>query len=321
MTNGLLLGMHSSRGGREEHTATGALIHHLVYAVRYLASVARASPFFIEREPCDWLAGPALPDGGPLTRPVSYYCMTTVQGRSRPVRRGLHRELVDTLGRRIVRGGLVPGDSLPNESDLGGELNVSRTVIREAIKVLASKGLVDSHPKTGTRVLPRAHWSLLDPDVLHWQFEDGANEGLLRELSEVRMIVEPAAAALAARRRTEADLRDIEGLLQTMWRLADDAEAYIGADLEFHSAILRATHNELLAQMAGTVHEALIASRQVTVRVPGGPSKAAPQHADVVKAIKAGDRAAASSAMERLVQGTWHDVETIFHSDGGPIDR
>ncbi|MFI5258803.1 MAG: FadR/GntR family transcriptional regulator [Candidatus Limnocylindrales bacterium] len=233
----------------------------------------------------------------------------------------MHRDLVDTLGRRVVKGGVVPGETFPNEADLSAELDVSRTVIREAVKVLASKGLVDTRPKTGTRVMPRDRWNLIDPDVLHWLFEDGGDEGLLSQLSEVRMIVEPAAAALAARRRTEVELLGLVGLLEDMVRLTDDADAYIGADLAFHSAILSAAHNELLARMAATIHEALIASRRVTVRIPGGPSKATPHHALVVAAIRTRNGRAASRAMERLVQATWHDVETILHHDGGPIDR
>ena len=236
----------------------------------------------------------------------------------RPLRRGLHRDLVDTLGRRIVDGVIAPGESFPNEADLSAELDVSRTVVREAMKVLASKGLVTTRPKTGTRVMPRARWNLIDPDVLHWQFGEAADEGLLRELSEVRLIVEPGAAALAAERRTEEDLRDIVELLEIMGCSVGNADAYIHADLQFHGAILTAAHNDLLARMADTILEALIASRRVTVRVPGGPSKAKQNHVDVVAAITTRDRAGASGAMERLVQATWNDVETILHSDGGP---
>jgi DNA-binding FadR family transcriptional regulator len=233
----------------------------------------------------------------------------------RPLRSGLHRDLVDALGRRIVKGLVLPGESFPNEADLSAELGVSRTVIREAMKVLASKGLVSTRPKTGTRVLPRARWNLIDPDVLHWQFGEGVDEGLLQDLSEVRLIVEPGAAALAAERRTDEDLRDIVELLEAMGRSVDDTGAYIRADLDFHGAILSAAHNDLLARMAATIQEALIASSR-KVRVAGGPSEARQDHIDLVSAIKARDRLEASRAMQRLVRATWNDMQTILRSDG-----
>lgn len=232
----------------------------------------------------------------------------------RPTRRGLHRELVDALGRRIVKGDPAPGQALPNESDLGLELEVSRTAVREAVKVLAAKGLVDVRPKTGTRVLPRVRWNLIDPDVMHWQFQDGANEGLLRELTEVRLILEPAAARLAAERHTEDDLRSIEERLDAMSRAEEDAEAFVEADVEFHSAIVRSGHNELLAQVLETIHEALIASRRVTVRVPGGPGRAARLHVGVVRAIRARDAVEAERSMNRHIRESLEEVEKLQQS-------
>lgn len=233
-------------------------------------------------------------------------------------RRGLHRDVVDALGLRIVRGDLRPGETIPNEADMSRELEVSRTVLREAIKVLASKGLVEVRPRTGTRVLPRTHWELIDPDVLHWHFVNGATEDLLREVSEVRLVIEPAAASLAAVNRDNEDLEELNRLLQVMTAALGDHESYIEADLRFHRAILCATHNLLLSKLAGTVHEALIASRLVTVQVPGGPRTAAPAHAAVVEAINAADSSAAFAAMEALVKATWHDVETILNSSKSP---
>lgn len=227
-------------------------------------------------------------------------------------RRGLHRDVVDALGLRIVRGDLRPDETIPNEADLSRELEVSRTVLREAIKVLASKGLVEVRPRTGTRVLPRSHWELIDPDVLHWQFVNGATEDLLREISEVRLAIEPAAAGLAAVKRDEEDLHELQRLLRAMTASLGDPAKYVEADIRFHGAILHATHNLLLSKLAATVREALVASRLVTVNVAGGPRTAAPAHAAVVEAIEAGDRSAAFGAMEKLVNSTWHDVETVL---------
>src|SRR5437762_9890658 len=121
-------------------------------------------------------------------------------------RRGLHGAVVHDIGLRIVRGELEADDPLPTEDELSGELSVSRTVLREATKVLAAKRLVESRPKTGTRVRPRKDWNLLDPDVLAWQVEAGADAEFLAQALEVRRMIEPAAARLAAERATPAQV-------------------------------------------------------------------------------------------------------------------
>lgn len=232
-------------------------------------------------------------------------------------RRGLHREVVDVLGQRIVRGDYRPGDALPNEAELGVSLEVSRTVVREAIKVLASKGLVSSRPKTGTRVLDRMHWSLIDPDVLTWQVDVGADRHLYRDLFEVRSLIEPQASALAALRRSTAEADRLEHLVQELDQIADDPERYIAVDLDLHGAILRATHNELLGRMTGTIRVALAASRRITVRVPGGPRSAMQLHRAVVSGIRESDPEAARAAMAELVEGAARDVEAVFRLDQG----
>src|SRR5829696_6445731 len=124
-------------------------------------------------------------------------------------RRGAHGETVYEIGRRIVSGELQPGDLLP-EGELIAELDISRTVLREAIKVLGAKGLVEAKPRVGTKVSARNHWRLMDPDILAWQSEAGLDEPFLRNLAEVRYVIEPAAARLAAQRATEEEI-DIIG--------------------------------------------------------------------------------------------------------------
>lgn len=235
-------------------------------------------------------------------------------------RRGLHREVVDVLGQRIVRGDYTPGSALPNEADLGHNLDVSRTVVREAIKVLASKGLVDPRPRTGTHVLERVDWNLIDPDVLGWQMEMADDLGLFRDLSEVRSLVEPRAARLAASRRTEADATKLGELMDELTEAADDAERYIPIDLALHAAILHATHNELLAQMTGTIRFALTASRRVSVRVPGGPESATQLHRDVIAAIQNSDPDTAERKMGDLVAGTARDIDVVFDRSGRDRD-
>ena len=127
-------------------------------------------------------------------------------------RGGLHGQIVHSIGRRILRGEIQPGEVLPLDS----ALPASRTVQREAIKVLAAKGLVESRPKTGTRVRPRQSWNLLDPDVLAWQREGAPPAAFLRKLTEVRGVVEPAAAELAGERASGRELAAIEEAYRDM---------------------------------------------------------------------------------------------------------
>src|ERR687887_368640 len=130
-------------------------------------------------------------------------------------RRGLHGAVVHEIGVRILDGELKPGDTLPDNGSLT-ESEVSRTVVREAIKVLAAKGLVESRPKVGTRVRQRRDWNLLDPDVLAWLQDDDVSEEMLHKLTEVRRIIEPAAAELAAARAGAADVAELERALAEM---------------------------------------------------------------------------------------------------------
>lgn len=246
--------------------------------------------------------------------------MTTVAAplqfeRSQYPERSLHGRIVHTIGRRILRGDLQPGSLLP----AGGDLRASRTVVREAVKVLAAKGLVESRPKTGTRVRSRDAWNLLDPDVLAWQQEGAAPAGhhaQLRTLTEVRRIIEPAAAELAAGR---ADARDIAALEQAMREMeqtapspvAGDFEAFVQADMRFHLAILQACRNDLLEQMSRVVYSALLVSFRATSALPGRARAALPMHRSILEAIRAGEPRRAGDAMRRLVQSTARDLEAL----------
>src|SRR5262249_27630318 len=156
-------------------------------------------------------------------------------------RRGLHGRVVQVVGQRIAQGINPPGDPL-DVASLGAEFGVSRTVVREALKVLAAKGLVDARPKRGTFVRPRADWSLLDPDVLRWRFGNRADRRFLGELAEVRLIVEPAAARLAAARRSTEDLAALDRAVAGLGRPGATPQDVIAADIAFHCGLLRASH-------------------------------------------------------------------------------
>ncbi len=229
--------------------------------------------------------------------------MTIPAASGSGVRRGLHRVVVDELGLRIVGGDLGPGQTLPPEADLSAALGVSRTVVREAIKVLAAKGLVESRPKVGTRALPRASWSLIDPDVLAWQVQAGPDPAFVADLVEVRDFIEPRAAEIAATRATPEERAALVGLQEEL-EAAGETPASIRIDLALHAAILRATHNGLLAQMTGAIIAALDAGPVGQVQAPGGPVPLNHAHRLVVEAIGRADPAGARDAMEALIAST-----------------
>jgi DNA-binding FadR family transcriptional regulator len=216
-------------------------------------------------------------------------------------RRGLTGELVHEIGLRIVRGELPPGASIPADGE-PGEATVSRTVVREAIKVLAAKGLVAARPKTGTQVRERRYWNLMDPDVLSWRIEAEPGDGLIADVFELRRLLEPTAAALAATRASEAEVEELGAAYAQMEaNVADDSEAYIAADLQFHAIILEACHNELLAQLGSTLRAVFRAS---FTRTHGGAVKTLPMHEAVLAGIRLGDGERAESAMRALIDGS-----------------
>lgn len=231
-------------------------------------------------------------------------------------RRGLVPTLVDSLGRQILAGDIEEGRALPIEADLAATFGVSRTVVREAVRVLVAKGLVDSSPMRGTRIRPRSAWHLLDPDVLGWWAGVGGAAEILGDLAEIRRIVEPPAARLAAARigrGPDGGMARLEAAWESMQASVDDVDRFIDADLQFHGAILRATDNVLLDQLLAAVGAGMRLAREVQVssglpgeRIPGDPL---PLHAAVVVAIQAGDGTAAESAMRAVVDAAARDAE------------
>jgi GntR family transcriptional regulator, galactonate operon transcriptional repressor len=222
--------------------------------------------------------------------------------------------VLDDLGARLVAGWVMPGDALPTELELSAELGVSRTVIREALRVLAAKGLVDARPMLGTRVRPRDAWHLLDPDVLAWRIAAEGEATVLRELLEVRLLVEPAVAALAARRQLASE--ELAAAHDAMVEAADDEERFVEADLVFHAALLAGTGNASLRQLYAAIGAALRLARIVQVRGARGEGRrgaeALPTHHAVLDAIKAGDPAGAEAAMRTVVEGAARDAEAAI---------
>jgi GntR family transcriptional regulator, galactonate operon transcriptional repressor len=213
-------------------------------------------------------------------------------------KRNLFAHVVESLGARIVGGALRPGDTLPNEAELGRALGASRSVVREAVKSLAGKGLVEPRARTGTRVLAPMHWNLLDANVLGWRCAAMPQDRFFRELFEIRRMIEPQAAGHAAERRTEADLVELAAACEAM----EAAEAGgIDADLRFHRGVLAAGHNDLLLQMGSVIAAGLEASYRIC---PSSYDVFVPQHRRVFEAIRDRKATAARDRMERLLVET-----------------
>lgn len=217
--------------------------------------------------------------------------------------RNLHGQVVGELGRRVVGGVYAAGAQLPNEEQLCLELQVSRTALREAVKVLAAKGLLESRPRIGTRVRARELWNLLDPDILAWRCATGADAEFLRHLTELREIIEPAAASLAAKSRTEEQLHAIELAFKAM-ESAETITQWVEADLAFHTAVLRATNNPLLMPLAAIIGSALESLLGVSARSAGDFKRALSDHQKVYEAIRQRDTQSALHRMAGMLSDT-----------------
>ena len=227
--------------------------------------------------------------------------LANASARARRKSLRLHGAIARDLGVQIVSGRYKPGDLLDGEIDASDRLSVSRTAYREAVRILAAKGLVKSRPKVGTKVSPPEHWHLLDPDVLSWIFESEPDDKLLNGLFELRRIVEPEAAALAAVRRTEADLEAMASALEGMAKHSLAVEAGRLADQEFHSALLHATGNPFIVSLTSGVSAAVTWTTVFKQRHSPLSRDPMPDHMRVYEAVKAQDPDSARKAMTDLV--------------------
>jgi DNA-binding FadR family transcriptional regulator len=228
--------------------------------------------------------------------------------------RRLHGAIAHRIGTDILSGKYLPGDILSGEVAFSEELKVSRSAYREAIQVLTAKGLVASRPKAGTRVLPRNRWNLLDPEVLGWAFAGEPDVEFVRSLFELRAIVEPAAARLAAQRRDKADLKTMKDALAAMRQHTLTTEAGRAADRDFHDAILQATHNDALKTLSASIGAAVNWTTQFKQRSRALPRNPIPDHVRVYDAIAAGDGDAAAQAMNVLVDLALEDTRSAMEA-------
>ncbi|BAU31191.1 FadR/GntR family transcriptional regulator [Microcella alkaliphila] len=218
--------------------------------------------------------------------------------------RGRQAVVIDQVGRDIVSGAVAPGDALPKEADLVEQFGVSRTSVREAMRVLAAKGLVDIRQKVGTRVRPRDQWNVFDTDILRWHHEEGTGDVVMRDLVEVRQIMEPAAARLAAGRATMDDHRRMSAAIDAMAENAHSRDGYAAADVEFHLAVYAASHNALLRQFGNVVADFMkltFTVQQAATQDDEELVQDAETHAAVYQAIDRGNGEDAAEAMLRVV--------------------
>jgi len=232
-------------------------------------------------------------------------------------RLGLHHEVAGRIGSLIALGTIKPGNVLPNEAALGTEFGVSRTALREAVKVLASKGLVEVRRKTGTRVRPRAEWSMLDPEVLGWLFSGTGIPAGMSDLVEVRKIVEPAAARMAALRASAEDLAEIRSAYLGMESATEDLASSVESDLRFHLSVLEATHNVFMRPFGALIQAALRASFRLTSSNRKLYRQSLTRHRKVLEAIEAGDGDASEAAMLAILKQTTKDIATQNKAAGG----
>ena len=212
----------------------------------------------------------------------------------------LTQSLVQKLGSSIVRGELPAGKSLPIEAELGKKFGASRTVMREAVKILSTKGLIGQRPRVGTFVHPEDRWDLLDAEVLTWILDRHFSHSLVREFLEGRLGIEPAAAALAAANATAEDKELLKGKLERMKGAIDGHFDPVAADIAFHATILEISHNRFFHQLTPIVETALRFSIRLTNKTKGALADY-DAHEKIYRAIRNGNADAASRACRELI--------------------
>ena len=221
---------------------------------------------------------------------------------------------LDKLGEDIVSGRHPPGASLPPEPTLCEQLGVSRTVVREAVKSLVAKGLLITGPKLGTRVLSSDQWNWFDPDVVGWQSKAGLTREFLREVQELRRVIEPAAVRLAAERATAEDLAQIEAAYAGMRDAIEHGGDYVAHDLAFHQGLLRACHNRMVVQMSKALGALLRTAFEISTARPDGPASSLAMHRAVLDGVAARDGVRAEKAALMLIDSARADIEHVLAS-------
>lgn len=228
---------------------------------------------------------------------------------------GLHARVVDMLGLAICAGDLA-SRSVFRIEELEERYGVSRSVVREAIRVLASMGMLASRRRVGVQILPASEWNLYDPQVIRWRLASPARIAQLRSLTELRTAIEPEAARLAAVRAPLADASELMGLAGKLWAAGqDDPDAFLVLDIEFHRLVLASSGNEMFAKLNTLVAEVLT-GRTTYGLMPRHPHNEALQlHVDVASAIQRGNPEAAHEAMLGIMERAFNEMSSIWEGE------
>lgn len=226
----------------------------------------------------------------------------------------LHSDVLDRLGRDIAHGACPPG-SVVTLSTLGEEHGVSRTVVREAVRVLESLGMVESRRRVGVRVRPVQDWSVLDPQLVSWRLTGPQRDDQLHRLTEIRLAIEPTAARLAARKAAPEVGRRLLELAATLRRLGEDGrgddEEYLQADVAFHTLLIEASGNDMLAALQDIIAAVLIGRTHLRL-TPANPVPVSLDHHEAVaRAVAAGDEDLAEKHARAVVMEVWHELRDV----------
>ncbi|MBD1388337.1 FadR family transcriptional regulator [Neiella sp. HB171785] len=233
--------------------------------------------------------------------------------RSTKMTPSLSVQVARELGRRIVAGSIESGALIDDENALAERFQVSRVVVRDAVKILVGKGLLDVRRGIGTKVRPRNEWILLDDDVLAWHITATPRADFINQLMDIRLAFEPKAARWAAERATEEDIAEIDKACKGMEEETGSIEKFIVADALFHKAMLRAAHNEFLNAMEGVIYSALLVSVRITNQDPRKNSDSVAFHREVYEAVAAGDGDKAEQLTEKLLTDAIRRLKENFN--------
>jgi DNA-binding FadR family transcriptional regulator len=226
-------------------------------------------------------------------------------------RHNLHFHVICEIGQQIISGKFPIGQPIPAEAALCAMLDISRTALREALIVLASKGLVEARQKIGTIVRPREEWNMLDADLLAWRVESPEGDHVIAELYELRKLIEPLAASLAASRATRRDVERLRKAYDDMVVAWDDGEKVLDPDMRFHRGVIAAAGNSLFASLGILIAAALEVNFKAVKESPRGHAWALPLHEAVLDAIASRDPKAARVAMLRVLDSSEQDLREL----------
>ncbi len=255
----------------------------------------------------------------PVQERLHTVSLTETVRPARPAGQGssIHQRIADHIGSAILCGRRAAGSLLPKEMEASVDFGVSRTAYREAVRMLIAKGLVETRPRVGTHVTQRRHWQVLDPDVLRWAFHSGPSVTFIHELFELRAILEPHAAELAARRRSHEQLELMRHALEDMTSHGLGSIEGRSADQRFHEQILTATGNQALMTLSASIGAAIHWTTVFKYRSARAPRDAIPDHIELYNAIADGNAARAAEAARNLIQLALQDTRASLGVEDG----